>query len=382
MAGWRQAIELAIGEEDLATLGAVARSRTEPAGRVEGAKMLVAYREDPSFFAVGQAMGVHHQTVQRCVERAPAYGPIAALDDRPRPGREPTITAEAKAWVVNLACRKAKELGYPHELWTTRLLARHAREHGPAEGHPCLAKLAQGTLCNILNEQEIKPHKVRYYLERRDPEFKAKMAEVLCVYREVKLIKEAAAAAKQKPSDAVAIVSYDEKPGIQALATTAPDLPPEPGVHATFARDHEYKRQGTVSLLAGIDLLSGQVHALVKDRHRSREFIEFLKLIDAAYPTHTAIKLILDNHSAHISKETKVWLADQPAGRFEFTFTPKHGSWLNLVEGFFSKLARSVLRHIRVASKQELKDRIMAAIHEFNRHPVVHTWSYKLDRAD
>ncbi len=115
-------------------------------------------------------------------------------------------------------------------------------------------------------------------------------------------------------------------------------------------------------MLAGIDLLTGQIHALVKDRHRSREFIEFLKLLDAAYPSHTAIKLILDNHSAHISKETKAWLAEQPAGRFEFIFTPKHGSWLNLVEGFFSKLARSVLRHIRVASKQELKNRIMAAM--------------------
>jgi hypothetical protein len=172
-------------------------------------------------------------------------------------------------------------------LWTTRLLARHVREHGPREGHACLGKLVQGTLCIILNEQEIKPHKVRYYLERRDPDFKAKMAEVLCVYREVKIIKETATKAKQKPSDAVAIISYDEKPGIQAIATTAPDLPPEPGSHATFARDHEYKRHGTVSLLAGIDLLTGQVHALVKDRHRSREFIEFLKLIDAAYPAHT-----------------------------------------------------------------------------------------------
>jgi hypothetical protein len=141
---------------------------------------------------------------------------------------------------------------------------------------------------------------VRYYLERRDPEFKAKMAEVLCVYREVKMIKETAAVTKQEPSDAVVIVSYDEKPGIQAIATTAADLPPEPGRHATFARDHEYKRHGTVSLLAGIDLLTGQVHALVKDRHRSREFIEFLKLLDIAYPAHTAIKLILDNHSAHI----------------------------------------------------------------------------------
>ncbi len=98
--------------------------------------MLLAYREDPSFFAVGRALRVHHQTVQRCVERALAYGPMAALDDRPRPGKEPTITAEAKAWLVSLACRKAKDLGYPHELWTTRLLARHAREHGPAEGHP------------------------------------------------------------------------------------------------------------------------------------------------------------------------------------------------------------------------------------------------------
>jgi len=381
MAAWRQAMELAIGEQDLVAVAAIARSRTEPASRVERARMLLAYREDPSFFAVGQAVGVHHQTVQRCVERALVYGAMAALEDRPRPGREPTISAEAKTWVVNLACRKAKELGYPHEMWTTRLLARHAREHGPVEGHACLARLAQGTLVSILNEQEIKPHKVRYYLERRDPEFKQKMAEVLCVYREVKLIKETAAAAKQKPNDAVAIVSYDEKPGIQAIATTAPDLPPVPGRAATFARDHEYERQGTVSLLAGIDLLTGQVHALVRDRHRSREFIEFLKLLDAAYPAHTAIKLILDNHSAHISKETRTWLAEQPAGRFEFTFTPKHGSWLNLVEGFFSKLARSVLRHIRVASKQELKDRIMAAMDEFNRYPVVHTWSYKLDQA-
>jgi hypothetical protein len=275
---------------------------------VERARILLAYRENPSFFAVGRGVGVHHQTAQRCVERALAYGPMSALDDLPRPGKEPTITAEAKAWVADLACHKAKDLGYPHELWTTRLLARHARDHGPAEGHPCLAKLAQGTLCNILNEQEIKPHKVRYYLERRDPEFKQKMAEVLCVYREVKLIKETAAAAKQEPNDAVAIVSYDEKPGIQAIANTAPDLPPEPGVHATFARDHEYKRHGTVSLLAGIDLLTGQVHALVRDRHRSREFIEFLQLLDAAYPAHTAIKLILDNHSAHISKRPRLGL--------------------------------------------------------------------------
>jgi transposase len=380
MAAWRRAIELSLGDEDTAKLRTIAQSRTEPASRVERARILLAYREDPSFFAVSRALGLHHQTAQRCVERAVVEGPMAALDDRPRPGREPTITLEAKAWLVSLACRKAKDLGYPHELWTTRLLARHAREHGPAQGHVCLANLAQGTVCKILDQEEVKPHRVRYYLEQRDPDFAEKMAEVLCVYRQVKILK-AAAVSKKKSSKAVAIISYDEKPGIQAIATTAPDLPPEPGMHATFAREFEYERHGTVSLLAGIDLVSGKVHALVRDRHRSREFIEFLEHLDAAYPADTAIKLILDNHSAHISKETKAWLADQPAHRFEFTFTPTHGSWLNLIEGFFSKLARSVLRHIRVTSKQELKDRIMAAMDYFNAEPVVHSWAYKLEKA-
>ena len=377
MARWRRAIELAMTDEEIESLRALSRSRTEPARRVERARMLLAYRETPSFYAVGRSLGTHHQTVERCVERALAYGPLAALDDRPHPGKEPIITSEAKTWLVSLACDKATEHGYPHELWTTRLLARHAREHGPAAGHPCLAKLVQGTVCKILGKEEIKPHKVRYYLENRDAEFEQKMAEVLCVYREVAVLKRTSAKSKKR-RNAVAIVSCDEKPGIQAIATTAPDLPPEPGVHATFARDHEYKRHGTLSLLAGIDLLTGKVHALVRDRHRSREFIEFLKLLDTAYPARTAIKLILDNHSAHISRETTAWLAARPAGRFEFTFTPKHGSWLNLIEGFFSKFARSVLRHIRVASKYELKQRIMAGIDEINRHPVTHTWSYRI----
>jgi len=384
MATSRRSIKLTINKADLAQLESIARSRTEAAGRVERSRILLAYRQDPSFYAVAQTMGLHAQTVQRCIERAKAEGALAALDERARPGKEPTITVEAKTWVVALACRKAKELGYPHEVWTTQLLADHARQHGPAAGHSCLSRLAQGTVCKILDAQEVKPHKVRYYLERRDPQFKAKMAQVLCVYSQVNVLKKAATAAmkkNRKPSEAVTVISYDEKPGIQAIATTAPDLPPEPGMYPTFTREFEYKRHGTVSLLAGIDLVTGKVHALVTDRHRSREFIDFLKLVDAAYPTHTAIRLILDNHSAHISKETNAWLATRPAGRFEFTFTPKHGSWLNLIEGFFSKLARSVLRHIRVASKQELKERIMAAMDHFNEKPVVHTWSYKLKKA-
>jgi transposase len=192
MATWRQALEVGMTDEEVVRLMAVSRSRTELASRVQRAQMLLAYRENPSFFAVAKRVGVHHQTVQRCIERALAYGPLKALDDRPRPGKEPTITPEAKAWLVSLACDKAKDHGYPHELWTTRLLARHAREHGAAAGHGCLANLVQGSVCKILGQEEVKPHKVRYYLERRDAEFEQKMAEVLCVYREVQVLKKAA----------------------------------------------------------------------------------------------------------------------------------------------------------------------------------------------
>ena len=376
MAAPRRIIEVSIGEADLARLETIARSRTEPAGRVERARILLAYRADPSTYAVGEAIGVTHHTVLRCLDRAVLLGVMGALEDSPRPGKPPEITDDAKAWLISLACQKAKDLGYPHELWTTRLLARHVREHAAAVGHPCLAGIVQGTVCKILARHEVKPHKVRYYLERRDEAFEAKMADVLCVYREVAVLR-----ASETGETNVAIISYDEKPGIQAIANTAPDLPPQPGSHAAFARDHEYQRHGTLSLLAGIDLLTGKVHACVEDRHRSREFVGFLKRLDEAYAADTAIKLILDNHSAHISKETKAWLATQPEGRFSFVFTPKHGSWLNLVEGFFSKMARSLLRHIRVASKLELKTRILAYLDDINSEPVIHTWTYKIGEA-
>jgi len=373
MAAPRRVIEISIGDEELARLETIARSRTEPASWVQRARIILAYHADPSAYAVGEAVGVTHQTVLRCLDRAARFGVMAALDDAPRPGKVRQITAQAQAWLISLACQKAKDLGYPHELWTMRLLARHVREHAVAAGHPCMASLAPGTVCKILDRHEVKPHKVRYYLERRDAAFEENMAEVLCVYREVAVLR-----ATDADTGSVAIISYDEKPGIQAIGNTAPDLPPRPGIHPAFARDHEYKRHGTLSLLAGIDLLTGQVHARVEERHRSREFIGFLKLLDAAYPANTAIKLILDNHSAHISKETNAWLATRPEGRFTLVFTPKHGSWLNLVEGFFSKMARSMLRHIRVASKVELKQRILAYLDDLNREPVIHTWTYKI----
>src|ERR1700730_7576343 len=216
MAAPRRVIELAIGADDLSRLEVIARSRARPASGAERARILLAYRSEPSSTAVGARIGVTHHTVQRCLRRAVGLGPMAALDDSPRPGKAPQITAEAKAWLVSLACQKAKDFGYPHELWTTRLLARHGRTHAMAAGHACLTHIVQGTVCKILAAHAIKPHKVRYYLERRDEAFETKMAEVLCVYREVAILKESESA----PA-ALAIISYDEKPGIQAIGNTA-----------------------------------------------------------------------------------------------------------------------------------------------------------------
>ena len=173
---------------------------------------------------------------------------------------------------------------------------------------------------------------------------------------------------------------YNYASNIQAIANTTEDLLPN-DAHKTISRDYEYRRLGTISLLAGIDLQTGEAIPLVRDRHSSKEYIEFLQLLDSKYPKEDKIRLILDNLQVHTSKETKKYLASVP-GRFEFVFTPKHGSWLNLVEGFFSKLTRQSLKGIRVKTKNELVERIYKYFEEINDIPVVYHWKYRLDEID
>jgi transposase len=326
--------------------------------------------------AIARRLATNRPKVERTIDRALRFGVNQALDDLPRPGRPREISEEARSWVVDLACRKPKELGYTEELWTTARLAAHIRAHGGAAGHPALARIGRGTVSKLLAKHKLRPHKVTYYLERRDPDFERKMAEVLHVYRDVAVLRDEREAGKAPAL--VAVLSYDEKPGIQAIGNTAPDLPPVAGIHASLGRDHEYKRHGTLSLLCGIDLLTGELLARVEDRHRSREFVAWLRDVDAYYPEAWKIRIILDNHSAHRSKETQRYLATVP-NRFEFIFTPKHGSWLNLIEVFFSKLARTLLRGIRVDSKAALKERLVRHLAALNETPVVFRWKYGLE---
>jgi transposase len=327
--------------------------------------------------AVARNNGVNRHTVALCARKFLQFGLEASLGELPRPGKVRVIPDDALAWVLHCACEKPKDAGYAYELWTYSLLQEHVRKHCIEAGHPSLSELSRSRLHRILTEGEIRPHKIRYYVERRDPEFETKMVDVLHLYKEVEIVNAELVKGTLKEPPVVTI-SYDEKPGIQALATTTPDRPPKPNRFQNQLRDYEYTRLGTVSLLAGLDLHTGRVTEIVSEHHASADFITLLSKLDEAYPPHNRIRLLLDNHSAHISKQTQSWLSLHPQ-RFEFVFTPKHGSWLNIVETMFSKMARSMLRGIRVKTKQELIDRIHLYFEQINSDPVIFRWKYKMD---
>lgn len=373
----RTKLHLAI--EQRSKLQQLSNSLTAPLREVQRAKILLHYANAVPILQIQKLTHISRPTIYKCIDKALAAGAYAGLKDCYHRPFEPTIDDAAKTWVVNLACTKPKDHDLAAELWTLSELAKYTREYAPSSGHPCLSQAAKATVWRILSAHEIKPHKIKYYLERRDPDFELKMQEVLMVYQSVNLQNDQQSIDSTFP--AVITVSVDEKPGVQAINTVAPDLPPTPKQFPSVGRDYEYKRLGTVSILAALDLHSGKILAQVHDRHRSREFIELLKELDAYYPAASTIRIILDNHSAHISKETMKYLASRP-GRFVYVHTPKHGSWLNMIESAFSKMARSFLRHIRVSSKDELKDRILKGIEEINAAPVVFRWKkFDLDIA-
>ena len=364
---------LAISGKDLKELEILSRSRTEPANRIQRATILLKYAMGEKITSIARQLNTTRPLVYRTIDKALAFGALQSLDDIQRSGRSRAIDDNAKNWILSTACQKPTELGYAAETWTYTQLVAHIQKHATTLGHHCLEKISRSKLHDILTEGEIKPHKIRYYLERRDPKFDEKMADVLYVYKDVEILNQSADIARESTT-----ISYDEKPGIQAIKNIAAQLKPVPGEHPAISRDYEYKRLGTVSLLGGIDLHTGEVHSLVRDRHRSREFIEFLNILDEKYPDDWIIRIVLDNHSSHISKETQKYLKTRP-NRFHFIFTPKHGSWLNLIESFFSKITRSFLRHIRVDSKEELVNRIYQGIDEINQDPVVFRWRFKMD---
>lgn len=370
---------LPLSDEDKKYLKSLSKTRTIQAQVVDRARILLYKADGVSFDDIAARLNISKRTVRLCISKFNTGGLDAALFDAKRSGRPAEVSDDAKAWIINLACQRPADLGYSQELWTLAKLHKHIQQHAQQAGFPRLTTITKAYVQKLLQDNQIKPFKIKYYCEKRDPDFESKMHEVLVVYKQVEMqFDEKGNIIVPDDYRLTITVSYDEKPGIQAIANTSKDLRPT-GDNGEVYRDYEYKRLGTVSLLAGIDLLTGEAIPLVRDTHKSSDFIDFLKILDKKYPSQDTIRIILDNHSAHTSKETKRFLATMPKERFEFVFTPKHGSWLNMIEGFFGKMTKQMLRGIRVNSKQELVDRIYQYFDEINKEPVVYHWKYKMD---
>lgn len=378
----RKASSITLTAEDRNYLETQTRARTIQAQTVNRARILLLKADGCSIDDIADKVGINRKSVMLCLKKYADGGVENALFDAPGRGRNADITDEEKAWIINIACQKPKDLGYSAETWTYARLTSHINKSAEAAGFIRLSTIHKSTVHKILDDAEIKPFRIRYYCEKRDPDFDSKMHNVLLVYKQLsfQFDENGQLLPWKEDEEIVHVLSYDEKPGIQAIATTSEDLLPDEN-HSAISRDYEYKRLGTLSLLAGIDLQTGEAIPLVTETHNSKDYIKFLKLLDDKYPKGDKIRMVLDNLRVHTSEETKQYLATVP-GRFEFVFTPKHGSWLNMVEGFFSKMTRQMLRGIRVKSKAELADRIYRYFEEVNAEPVVFHWKYNLDDID
>ena len=376
----KRASSIELSNEEREYLKLQTRARTIQAQTVTRARILLLRADSVSIDAIADKVGLNRCSVMLCLKKFKEGGIENALFDAPGRGRNAEITDEEKAWIINIACQKPIDFGYAAETWTYAKLTSHINKTAEAAGYTRLSTIHKSTVNTILDEADIKPHKITYYCENRDPDFDSKMHNVLLVYKQLEMQFDESGKLIISEDTPIHVLSYDEKPGIQAIATTSDDLMPDEK-HSTINRDYEYKRLGTLSLLAAIDLQTGEAIPLVRDKHSSTEYIEFLKLLDDKYPKGDKIRIVLDNLKVHTSEATRKYLATVPR-RFEFVFTPKHGSWLNMVEGFFSKMTRQMLRGIRVKSKEELTNRIYRYFAEINEEPIAFHWKYNLDDID
>ncbi len=378
----KNATPIRLTDVETSRLQSITKKGTVEARIYRRAKILLLKSEGLSNEAIAEKLDITVPTVRLCLEKFEKEGVEAALQDYAGRGRKVEIFDDYKAWVINIACQKPTMFGLSAELWYPTSLTKYVNSVAEAEGYPRMSKASVSSVRKILRGAMINPHKVTYYCEKRDPDFEGKMHDVLVIYKQVELRfdEEGRFIPFLEGEEAVHTLSYDEKPGIQAIQTTSEDRPPIPNMKeiSTTMRDYEYRRLGTLSLLAAVDLLTGEAIPLVSETHKSSDFINFLKLVDRKYPIGHRIRLILDNHSAHTSIETQEYLNTVP-GRFEFVFTPTHGSWLNMVEGFFSKMTRQMLMGIRVDAKEELTRRIYKYFEEVNAVPVPYRWKYRMD---
>ena len=296
----RKASTITLSNDDRSYLEMQTRARTIQAQTVNRARILLLKADGTSIDDIADKVGMNRKSVMLCINKYLEGGVENALFDAPGRGRNAEITDDEKSWIINIACQNPVDLGYSAEVWTRALLTKHVNKYAEEAGHIRLSTISQSKVRTILEEADIKPNKITYYCENRDPDFDQKMHNVLLVYKQLsyQFDENGELLPFSEDDQVVHVLSYDEKPGIQAIATTSDDLSPDKR-HKTFSRDYEYKRLGTVSLLAGIDLQTGEAIPLVRESHTSKDYIDFLKLLDAKYPKEDKIRLVLDNLKVH-----------------------------------------------------------------------------------
>lgn len=318
------------------------RARTTPHRVVERARIVLASADGHGGDAICAMLGVSRPTVSRWLDRYDAEGAIGLAVDRPRSGRPKQITPDAEAAIVDATLHTAAPDGGTH--WSTRLMAAQVGVH-------------QTTVARIWRAHGLKPHLVETFKVSTDPEFVAKLRDVVGLYVD--------------PPKRAVVFSVDEKSQIQALNRTQPGLPLKKGRAGT--RTHDYERHGTTTLFAALDVATGRIEHACLPRHRRDEFLRFMTRVERRVPKGLSVHVILDNYATHKTPEVEAWLRRHP--RVHFHFTPTSASWLNLVERFFSELTTRQLRRLAVTSVRELEQAIRHYITRRNADPTPFTWT-------
>ena len=330
---------IAVSEADRHELERLHRAPSTPAGLSRRARAVLLMAQGMSGVDIAERVGYTVVQVSRLRRRFADQG-IAGLQDRPRSGRPPTITARKRAQIVALTL-KPPAAGLTH--WSTRDLARHAG-------------VSHGTVHRIWRAHALKPHQVATFKFTTDPEAEAKIYDVVGLYLD-------------PPTNAV-VLSLDEKTQIQALSRTQPLLPLRSGLPAR--QTHDYRRNGLTSLYAALDVASGRVTGNCAAQHTGADFLRFIKHLARRYRGRS-LHVVLDNSSTHSTPAVQAWLAKHP--EIQFHFTPKGASWLNMVEAWFGILTRKSVRRASFESVRALVRHIDAYITEWNSHPTPFVWT-------
>ena len=290
---------------------------------------------------IATEIGVSPATVTRWRERFEQEGLKASVKVRPGRGRKPSIGPEKVQAIVHATLHQKPE-GETH--WSCRSMAR-------AQG------VSHATVQKIWAARGLRPHRTETFKLSTDPRFEEKLVDVVGLYL--------------NPPEHAIVLSMDEKSQIQALDRTQPSLPIKPGRAGTMT--HDYKRNGTTTLFAALDVLTGSVIGQCLPRHRHVEFLTFLRTIDRQVPKDLQIHLILDNYATHKHPNVQAWLAKHP--RFQLHFTPTSSSWLNQIEIFFSKLTAKAIRRGVFGSVPDLIEAIDTYLAATNTNPKPFTWT-------